>query len=104
MIIIDFIFAKIKFYKNHYVILLIYGVAYSILNISITFGSGEPVYDIMDWKSLKSYIFFFAAIIVGILFHFLGYVLMKKKILGDPYDEIPNSRTVAPEYAGTKIE
>jgi hypothetical protein len=70
---IDNILNKIRFYKRHMYFLIAFSIFYCILNILYTVAD-EPVYIVLDWKSISSY--FYALLASGLsMFHFyIGYI------------------------------
>lgn len=52
----DFALNAILFSPRHFVFQVTMLFSYLIVNMSITFGTGKPIYNILNWKDAFSYI------------------------------------------------
>ena len=78
---IDFILNDIRFYKRHVTFLLFTMGFYAIVNyiVSMYFG---PVYKVLDWSGITTYLYLCLAALLGVGHYFWGvllYQFLKKK-------------------------
>ncbi|EAR96263.1 transmembrane protein, putative (macronuclear) [Tetrahymena thermophila SB210] len=74
---IEFFINNIAFKWKHYIPILIASIAYLIDNLIVTLLT-KPVYKVMSWVSIMSYVFAVAAILVTFLHFCLGKYLYEK--------------------------
>jgi len=71
-VLIDFYFNRIEFAWAHYVVMIIYGIAYCILNAVYTRVKDSEIYPGVDWKSWFTALFIFIAVLSTTL-AFIGF-------------------------------
>jgi len=76
---VDIAFSRLKFYKNHSVIIVIFGILYCIINFSVTKYTGEPVYKPIDWKTFKSFVLLGGALVLILAGFVLGLFITRIK-------------------------
>jgi len=82
---LDVFFNRVKFYVNHAVPLLMFGTFYMIINFTVTKVTGTPVYQPLDFQSLKTLVLLCGAMILTVIGFVLGLVItrVKAKAAGD---------------------
>jgi hypothetical protein len=65
-------FESSNFERKNIVYPVAFGILYMITNCVATFVRGKPIYYILDWVSVRGYIYALATIVVTLGAHFLG--------------------------------
>ena len=69
---IENILSSVTFKNQHWYILVVYCVLYSILNAIVVLEIGEPIYPIITWTDLMSYVWILASTVVSLIHFFIG--------------------------------
>ena len=56
-LLVDFIYNSVVFKRRNFLWVYIVGAGYLLLNFTITTSTGNPVYKVMTWRDLNSFIF-----------------------------------------------
>lgn len=70
---IDFLYNSIVFRKRNLFWVGVIGSCYGFWNLGIVMTTGIPIYTIMDWRSMKSYIFCTAAVLAMLIQFTIGW-------------------------------
>ncbi len=74
---IEMFINNIIFKWSHLYVVYLVGFCYTIVNVIVTLSSG-PVYSVLDWKSLKSYLFYLASIILTFGYFWFGKIFSER--------------------------
>ena len=73
---IEYGISAVPMVKRHITLIMPICGTYVVLNLLITVIRGRPVYDILDWKSLISFVIIIGAVVIGfagfLLFHWIN--------------------------------
>jgi len=75
MLLFDFTYNAIIFKKRNLFWIAFIGSLYGVCNFVITVTTGKPVYAVMDFKSITSYIFIMAAVFGMLIMFTAGWIL-----------------------------
>ena len=91
---LDFIFNPFDFYIKRYLITLIVGVIYTIINLVYTLGH-QPIYQILKWKDWLSYVIALGSYLSSLIIFGLGILVYhcccKEKLLMRKIKENPET-------------
>lgn len=67
LLVIDLIFNRLRFYaKQSIIVMMLIMISYTVVNVLYCFFD-KPIYPILDWVSLTSYIYYIAALVLYIV-------------------------------------
>jgi len=84
ILIIDYLISKTPFLMRQSKLMIIFSGTYTIFNFAYTKTNGEPIYQIINWETYKSYIFSILLILVhlGVFFAIQLMTIQKLKYCG----------------------
>lgn len=89
LLVIDFCLNGISINPYHAIFATLFQLFYMVVNAIVTSVRGYPVYSIMTWKDVKTFIFVIAGLIfVAVCFLFFAYLsILKKRLFEKPIEE-----------------
>lgn len=68
---IDYSISALPFIRRHITLVMPICFCYLLLNFTLTISLGKPIYDIIDWRTLRSYVIIVLAVTIG----FAGFIM-----------------------------
>ena len=68
-LVLEFAFTLHIMRYKHVVVTLVVGLTYLVVNMAVTLGTDNPVYDIITWKDIQSPVLTLSMIVIGVIIH-----------------------------------